>query len=351
MQPDPQPVVADPVTDRPAARDPHTAAAVAQLQQVIYLLPVVTAGLLVLVYLGWLSLVTGLVGAAVLLALFGLYLPRLLATRKLVSAHTWRPVAATVLGSGGLKFTADADGRTFAITEVLGRFGHRVVARTGRLWLLGPLPSGHVLVRVDGVTAALPGKSVATPSRLGPVAQDAPGPAGTAAEDGLVRAWARQCVRQARLRIWVGPLVYVLLAPPLLTFVVPPWQDVRALVIFLFGLVVGLVFALVRTGVLHRRFAHYVRLPELLAAGPWQQALVTIGPWQGKGLGLGDADGMLHVPTANVPVHLPQAGRDLVANIQATGRVWFVGELRPGAVLALGYPGFPVLGVAVCGPA
>ncbi|MCK2236347.1 MULTISPECIES: hypothetical protein [unclassified Crossiella] len=354
MQPIPPAVVAQPVTDRPAIEDPD-AAAIRNYRQLAVRNPLLgtlaCAGLGLVMYLldfgpgVWAPILVATVLLGALLVWMAVwYAPRLRKAQVLMTKDAWRQAPAAVLGLDGKHFVVEAEGRRLRIPEIGGRVAHRVVGRTGRLWLLGPDPSGLVLARVDGLGTALWGRELTGPGNLEPVPAES---FGSAAADPVTIAWAEVLRRAVRYRVWPYMITFGLLALILLSFVAI--QGVTTAVVIVCVLVLGVSFPILlrRHLAARRRFQPWDDLPELVRAGAWQPVGISLAPWRPPMTGTADAHGVIRLADgAELQIRLPDAGPALIGNIQQVGGLWVAGEPVPGKLFAVGYPGFPVLGLA-----
>ncbi|MGO1053936.1 hypothetical protein [Crossiella sp. CA198] len=353
MQPIPPAVVAQPVTDRPAIEDPRAAAIQTYLRNLLITpaLALMLAGAVWLLFTA-LDLDTGAlrVVLGLLLLLLGLLIqhgPVLRRSRDLMRAEHWRPVPVTVLDRTASHFLVEADGVCLRFPEVRGGIAHRVAQRTGRLWLVGPSPAGAVVAMLDGFGAPLSGRRVGRPANLMPPAEESFGSAGVAGDDPLVAAWAEVSSRAVRYRVWPHLGAFALVA---LIFL-DAWLSQGAETIFgVVGLVALAVFFPIQLRghyAAKRRYQPWTRLPELLQAGPWQAVGISLAPWQpGRG-GHADAHGVVRLADGtDLPIQLPEANLDLIGNIQQVQGLWIAGDPEPGKLFAVGYPGFPILGLA-----
>lgn len=357
MQPTPPAVVALPVTDRPAIEDPRAAAIQAFLRNLLVspLLTAAGAGVVWVLFtvldvsprlrVVLLVLLLGL--TALLIGLAAWTAPKLLRSRDLLRRERWRPVAATVLGLDGGHFVVAADGKVLRLPEVRAKVAHRVVGRTGRLWLVGPAPSGAVVALIDGFGILFHGREVERPATLTPVSEEIHGADGVAADDPLVRDWAKETARMVRYRVWPHLIAFAMVALILFGFWLSEGLSVVPGVVALVVLAIFLPIQLVQHRKASRRFQPWTTLPDLLRAGPWQPVGITLAPWRPDRYGANHAQGTVRLADGRVlPIQLPDANLDLVGNIQQVHGLWVAGDPVPGKLFAVGYPGYPILGLA-----
>ncbi|MGW0517751.1 hypothetical protein [Crossiella sp. NPDC003009] len=358
MQPASPAIVAQPVTDRPAIED-ALAVGIRDYQLTLVRAPLGGAALCAalggLVYLLGITPVAwaaALGGAALLLVLQVVltiwFVPQNRAAKELMTAQSWRQVHAEVLGLDGRHFVVEAEGRRLRIQEMGGRVAHLVVRRTGRLWLVGPDEAGLVLARIEGPGTPLFGK--VTTETGTPVTPEPEQADGTAAADPVSVAWAGVLARAINYRIWPDVAAFVLVALVMLGFLLVQGVSTGSVVASVLVLAIAVPLLLRRHLKARRRFRSWTSLPELLHAGAWQPVGITLAPAQLGPLG-GNAHGVIRLASGvDLPIQLPDAGLDLVGNIQAMGGLWVAGDPVPGKVFAVGYPGYPILGLATFNP-
>lgn len=355
-------VVAPPATDRPAGADHATATLFALLVRrmtvlrraavilgvlaALILLIKVAAGftsvdvLLLPLFAAVLGLTWWQVGTAQ--ARYGGWLPHAAA---LLSTTTWRKVNATVLRGGDRPVleVEDVD-RTYRLRcGGLHAAAQQVVARAGHVWLIGPDEAGWSVVRVPGLHAPWAARVGAEPVEPMPVPAPRPGAEDTAAADPVALAWAEDGVRVQRrgLAVAVGMIVVGAVIVLRFGFDEDGWL----------GMVWGGLVVLLGARALHRA-VRQVREARavlgMLAAGPWTPVPVTLRPWQSPAATV-DATGTARLgEDRTLAITLPRATVDLLASVEETGTLWFAGEPAPGATVVVGFPGYPLLGIARC---
>jgi hypothetical protein len=239
----------------------------------------------------------------------------------LLRAQPWRPVEATLHGSRIL-----AGDRVFALHGMPRRV-RNVIARTGRVWLVGPDERGFAAVRVEGSGRPW----------LARVRRRAGRPTPGRPVDHRWRL-------RRRLRLVAsagGVFVAAFLALVAGTVVAPPEPGELGDAIFVYALVlVPLALLLL-----------WVRR---LRAAPWPPA-----SWYSIAGAVDDADfledsepyvrGWAVLPEVGpVVVGIPDCPLDLYTDIWFHRRIWVLGAPRKGTVV-IGIPGFPVTAEACFG--
>lgn len=269
---------------------------------------------------------------------FGRWLPR---ARRLLAAQPWRPLPARVISS---RVVEVGDGEPWRL-RTTGMYDavRQVIARTGRVWLVGPDAKGWVAIRVDGAHAPWPARK-----RRGRIKAAAPqiadrGGLRTAADDPVSASWARTASWLLRRQLWPYVLIAVVFA---LLSVALGWVTHRVVPWVIFGLVFVIPCA-VLLAVRLRRSRDHRKLPALLRIGPWRRVRAELRPWSTRPTGLADARGTVWLDNGvGLEIALPGANVDLLGTVWETGSVWLAGEPATGKTLAAGFPGYPVLGVA-----
>ncbi|HEX3786886.1 MAG TPA: hypothetical protein VHW44_03425 [Pseudonocardiaceae bacterium] len=217
----------------------------------------------------------------------------------------------------------------------------QVVLRSGRLWLCGPDERGRVMARVDGLSFGVPARILDQPpaDATPPVLTEPTGP--RPLDEPMLAGLLRRQLRLGLVR-YLGPAI--VLALGVASVVVSP---VYAAVGPIF-LVLAVVYA-VLAGLAVTRFQGILRQSSrLLADAPgWTPVLARLDSWQAAGRVIGPARGQVWLPDGSTAtVSVPRAGIDLVANIQASGTLWVAGPPTRGSTMAVGLPGYPLLGLA-----
>ncbi|HWC79883.1 MAG TPA: hypothetical protein VG756_07960 [Pseudonocardiaceae bacterium] len=254
----------------------------------------------------------------------------------------WRAAEATVLRSRRTVVTATLDEEHIHLRVPRARLAFRqIVARSHRIWLCGPDERGRVMVRLDGLSLGVLAKVIAPPAGATPVT---PVAAPTARPvDEPVLAWLLR--RQNRAFTIALACCGLLVVGGAL--VLASTTDGTAPGVGLLPLVYGLLMAaLVLSG--RRRVR---QAPNLIASvSGWTPVPVRLDAWQTGGRVFGPARGAIWLPDGTaVLLSVPRAGIDLVANVQASHTLWIAGAPRPGAVVAVGVPGYPIIGLARLG--
>ncbi|WP_147460141.1 hypothetical protein [Actinokineospora cianjurensis] len=253
-----------------------------------------------------------------------------LSAALLPGAH-WRPVEVTVLRHSmyGSDLGVVVDGATVPFRVVGLVAAHRVVVRrTGTAWLVD---GGAVAaIRVEGSHEAYPATRLPKSPRQRPVPR---------LETGDPTAiWARLLAARA----WqpVLPLAVVVL---LFVFFVGVLD---------YGWVAGLVMVFVMTclvGAVSARTWYRVvdrRLPGLVAVGGWLPVGASVTPWSPRRDSSAKTTAALrYADGTTAEVALPNAMTDLLGAVHVTGGAWVAGRIEPGRVVAVGYPGYPMVAV------
>jgi hypothetical protein len=206
----------------------------------------------------------------------------------------------------------------------------QIIARTGEISLVGPDGNGTAAVFVDSLPAPVPAQVVAgtAPVEPEPLAVTSM----IAAADELPLWFGRHF---ARLQ-WIVVAVTVIIAAAFFIDVNRPSADPTATVVFDIC-----VAALLLKGLY--RLVDLLRLPALLKTGRWQGYPVSVRAWRHGPRLAGDLGLVLTLPSGEqLPVTVRSATDALVANINATGTLWVVGEPQAGKLTAVGVPGYPI---------
>jgi len=253
----------------------------------------------------------------------------------------WRAAEATVLRARPCVVSAKVGEETIHLRVPRARLVFRqIAARSGRVWLCGPDERGRVMVRVDGISAGAIAKVCKNAPRdrtpVTPVR-----PASQRPIDEPVLAWLVR--RQSRA------FVISVVASGMLVLggVLIVALDADPSSIGLFPLVYGLLMlGLVISG--RRRVR---QAPDLIArVGSWTPVPVRLDAWQANGRVFGPARGAIWLPDGSAArLSVPRASIDLVANVQASHTLWIAGEPARDSVVAVGVPGYPIIGLARLG--
>jgi hypothetical protein len=359
-------VVRPPRTDEPAIHDDTTAKLFAHMVVLTRSLPwsvlTILGGAAAAVWLATVQpFVGGLVGLAVAfccrqvvagpaLPIAGWPEPAL----RLLAEQSWRAVLVTAVHSGVLELGDGTQVRVWAMPTA----AREVVARTGRVWLVGPDTRGWLALRVDGLHTPWPARITTRgpADRLSGVRLPAAGPTGVV--DGL---WSDPATTGRRLTP-VGPL-----ADPMAVLVRHvvgrKWGDLVFTSVLMAALVVVAVLtdagphawlvplaAVVALGVVAHslwRMRAVRELAALVHAGPWQRADATLPSWHARQRGRGDGTATVRVPNGErFTVDLRAVHLDVLANMCQTESVWIAGTPTHGATRAVGFPGYPIVATA-----
>lgn len=354
----------EPAADAPAAADPATSWAMQSLRTSV-LAPAVlsTIAVAVAVVIGVAGVTELFVLMFALIGVLGLGASAPVALRwlrwhgpagRLFAAQSWRPATVSVFRqvkgrTAGCRLRVQEEGgEPFWLSAVgLGWGGQQVLARTGRVWLVGPDADGNAAVRSSGLAVPMAMAQVGgqlTGDVPVEAAQRAPRRAPKARDDVVVANMLAGPRRRSRTDL-VAPVLLLGLAIVLLVAVLRGNQrvlryeemlgSVLVVIAVLGGFTAWRITRLVRTN----------RIDRMLAAGPWRPVPVAVdGTPDPRTQGLrGDAtlpDG------GTVAVSVPRAGFVLAANVAATGLLWVAGEPAAGRRTVAGLPGYPLLAVA-----
>lgn len=266
------------------------------------------------------------------------YLTWLRGIRRSARSITWRQVRAGLVRGGPGKRSCVVvveDGATQRMLRLhdIPWAMQLAVAYAGRVWLLGPDVAGRQAAapigvrmpfRAEAVTELPPGERPAEP---------ASGQTGSAMDDQVTAAFASALTRTGRLAT-VGSLL-VALSGGLIAMAAP---------------VPGLLWALpwlALFGVAIRANRFLPRMLASLRSGPWTPVSARLASWPDSPRGTASITGRIQlVDGRTLSVELPRADENLVANVQATGHLWFAGQPQPGGTCAVGVPGLPLLSLA-----
>ncbi|WP_436493093.1 hypothetical protein [Actinokineospora sp. HUAS TT18] len=337
----------EPPTDIPAMEDPHTAAAFRSVRTPLLGLPAAAMAL------GIPAVTLGLAGAGwVLVALLGIAaLAFLLAAvltfvmigswvgpaAKLLRTQSWREATVKVYRPGkGLPKSKlavkDGDKTINLVANALPWAAQQVLARTGRIWLVGPDDRGNAAIRSTGLALPL-GQAKMTTEKVAAgyeinVVQDDPVRVPIAASDAVLAHTTATPRKRSRTDVVLPALLMVFALVMVFDLFS---RDLRAdqapLVI---GVLVGTAAI---AGLLAWRIAklrHWSTVDKLLAVGPWKSVPVSV---HGEAL-----------KCAGRAVTLRKGAKELRANAVATGQLWIAGQ--PRGTVAVGLPGYPFLSVA-----
>lgn len=272
---------------------------------------------------------------ATFLVLRWLTLSTLSARKRLLTEQAWRPVSARVIRAGRWPAcrveVTDSDSVGVLVVRGMTRAHSAVIARTGSVWLVGDIGSLAV-VRVAGSHEpwlAKPSHWFRSPKPM-------------AGESDPTMLWARR-LRRGTLSMWSIVGCMPILGAALGMWAVPDRPG--AVLVFVLSttgvIVAALVFAMYRHPMLHR-------LPELVEAGPWTAVQASSRPWRARMDDTAAASVVIRLADGRtMTADIRSAPVDLLGTVWDTGTLWFAGEPEPGKTMAAGYPGYPLLAVAV----
>jgi hypothetical protein len=310
----------------------------------------------VLLLLGIATVVTTLFSTLFVLGMEPLIRRELRRRSGMLQQQSWRAATVRVFswGDGGKHLLLVDEGgenplrlRTYGFDRVDEKM---IMARTRRIWLVGPDAKGEYQYCVAGLS--IPPAFAWVVDEQPPedseimVEQAAPALLANAADD-VVATWGLKRELNRRAFWWVllvaGSILIgsVVLSGVLLsTGAEHAIESIAALGILLL-VVVGPVLVLVP-----RLLCLFGRITRLRSTGPWTSVPVTmhdpVGPDKRR---LRTYRGVATMPdrrTVSVGVHTMNL---LAANIAATGLLWIVGEPTPGRAFAVGLPGYPYFGI------
>ncbi|OLR95586.1 hypothetical protein BJP25_00395 [Actinokineospora bangkokensis] len=344
----------EPPAGTPALADPATARALRSMRVPFLVLPPVVLALGVLA--GWLSgagappavvtlvVIVALAFAIALVLTFVLHGLWLRPAGRMLAGSPWRPASVAVhRASKGLPRTplvvSDGERRFTAVVGALPWAVQQVLARTGRVWVVGPDESGWVALRSTGLLLPL-GAARVSAAEVGPrvvVEQPEPLRVRAALEDLVVARQVAVPRRRSRTGL-VAPALLLVFA--LVGLVDLLGRDFAGELLGVTAAVVAVVLALAALLVWRVRVARrWSAVEKSLAAGAWTAVPVVLDP---------PADqfprtvtGTAEVGGRTVPVRLVAASAGLRANTAATGTLWTAGAPAPGAAVAAGLPGYP----------
>ena len=352
MQPGPVglPVGAFPATDRRAIDEPYTQLWFDLVTRSSNRIRNIAAGcgVLALVFLGLsfaapddfdTTMAAGLIPAALLIGGAWLYHTR---WRRIAGAVypklPWRAAEAKVLRASPCVIEAkvENDDPIYLRVPRARLVFRQIVARSGRVWLCGPDEHGRVMVRVDGVSAGVVAKRRKKPRGTTPVGPVEPATARPIDEP--VLAWLLR--RQNRAFVMSAVLAVLIAVTGAGVLASTGAANGFGLIPLIYGLS---MLALLVSG--RRRVR---QAPDLVSqVSGWTPVPVRLDAWQANGRVMGPARGAIWLADGSaVLISMPRASIDLVANVQASHTLWIAGEPARDSVVAVGVPGYPILGLA-----
>ncbi|WP_424185026.1 hypothetical protein ACOBQX_24480 [Actinokineospora sp. G85] len=344
------PVVRDPAPDRPAASDPTTAiilklrgsqnlgqATLAAL--VAFVLTsaglAATLGMNHFFYGHLVAAVLVFAGVGVKYYLWGRWL-RARRGPALVAAQPWRARPARLLRARSRHWASvvevtEGGVATAVRVTALTRAHQAVIARTGRVWVVGPDRAGWAAVRVDGAHEALPARAL---NRL-------PGGGGVGVDAGdVAMATARDQRADVLFAVALVLAGYVLVVLAMFTLDGQVGKAMLAAVGGLTGVVLCLAPVLWHT----RR---NLRLPGLVAGAEWSRVEISLAPWKARADGTAKVVATARLADGGVrTLRFASASVELLGTIWDTGEAWVSAEPVPGGYVAVGHPGYPPVSLA-----
>lgn len=337
--------LAEPPTDRPAASDPTTMRGFRASQRVrvraILLLTVLVIGLPLLA--GTAGLVIGLALAVAAGVWAGPVLVRdfrwLRGIQRSAGGNRWRRVRTGLVrgGPGSLNCVVMVeDGAANKLLTVHGIpwAGQLSIAYAGRMWILGPDVAGRQAVALLGMR--IPFRAEALPELPAGTqpGEPVPGPNGTAVDEPITAATEQLIVRRAWFAMAGGTVLV-------------GWG---ILVAALGSPLIGWLWAAgwaAQLAVAAWTNRYVPAISGGLGAGPWLPFPARLAPWPDSPRRRASISGEIRLPDGRtLAVDLPVAEENLVANVQATGQLWFAGPPQPGRTSAVGIPGLPLITAA-----
>ncbi|WP_436495609.1 hypothetical protein [Actinokineospora sp. HUAS TT18] len=340
-------VVRAPFTDRPALSDPTTAILLKPKQRAHHLMLVTSLFLGLILALQLLvlamsddpvrtfftSTVWSAITVAGMVAQYAMVRP-VPAVVALLGAQAWRPVGARVVRGTSTwleRSVVEVDGKLLRLTGASP--AHlAVLARSGMVWLVGPDARGRAAVRIEGSHEAWLAQVVGgpvEPARLPDVGAD------------VTAGWTTWLRGRTRLALVALALMAVGMLVALVILTESAWWQALVIVATV-GAIAGAVAW--RLSPLRANAG----LAALLSAGVWVQVSASLAPWQARLGGFAKATATLRLADGRVLVaEMAAAPVDLLGTVWDTGALWVVGEPVPGATVAVGYPGYPLVTAAV----
>lgn len=261
--------------------------------------------------------------------------------RRLLAGEVWQPVRAESAGGDTVKIldgTNPGPVRATGIPDAVCQ----VIGRTGRVWMVGPDDKGWLVIRIDGSRTPWPARRVGSyspPTVRPPETRET---TGTAADEPVTEAWAATVVRRARrqYRGFLVSVVVVLAMGPAMGVVLGSVGWSVVLTLYFMGVLTADLD-------IWRRLRDQLALPRLLRAGPWSRVEIELDSWVAAPTGEADATCMAVLGDGRAMLFaLRAASLDLLATMAETRSVWVAGEPERGRKMAVGFPGYPLLGVA-----
>lgn len=252
---------------------------------------------------------------------------------RMLAEQPWRPVAARVVRENRGWVTSRievTDGETAhqLVVAGLSRAHHAVITRTGMVWIVG-LMGRDAVIRVAGSHEPWPAWVPRKPREPAPVAVDVD----------VTALWSRRI----RLVAWL-PLTVLTMLIVFAGAVI--WINPSRMVALTWLILLGPMAAAL--AVFGRRRFGLGRLPALVNAGPWTMAQASPRPWRARMDDTAEASAMIRLADGRMlTADMRSASVDLLGTVWDTGTLWFAGEPEPGKTMAAGYPGYPLLAVAV----
>ncbi|RLK60110.1 hypothetical protein [Actinokineospora cianjurensis] len=350
----------EPPTGRPAIEDLATARALSALRLPLIGLPL--AAVVFAVPAVWLIVAGGgWIGIAVLaIAALAFVVTSVLAlvitgfwigpAGRLLRAESWRAASVKVYRpSKGFPrarlVVKEADGKSLSIlAPALPWAAQQILARTSKIWLVGPDDKGWVAIRSTGLALPLGQARVSTAdlSTGYEITVDQPDPARASLASGdAVLAKVIAAPRKRSRTDMVAPVVLLAFAGFVVVDLVQ--RGIKASQV---GLAIGVfVGTLIIAGFFAWRLykaLYWAKVDKLLSAGPWNAVAVDLPEPTRVGRETVTAQATF-ADGRTVPVKLTRAGHAIRANVAATGKLWVAGIPGEGKQMVAGIPGYPFL--------
>ncbi len=261
------------------------------------------------------------------------------AATRMFDAEPWRPVEVRAVRGRFLEL----ESKRVLHVRLTAAAVHPLLQALGRaeqVWIVGPDERGWVAVHLADVRTPLPARVVPERPDVPVTAISAYDPQAPASADVVTSGAARLLLRYSR-QLYAPAKITLAIGLGVLISALWTGELVLAAVSAVTVPIAGALFLRAR-----KRLGSWVKLDELLDAGPWQRVPAELDePWNPNARGFADGAATLTLPNGErTPVRLPLLGFDVAEYVRNTGTVWIAGE--PGATFAIGAPGSPVIAVA-----
>lgn len=272
---------------------------------------------------------------------------------RLLESGPWRHATVQVLASEKpagtyLLIDGDAADPLWLDASPTNWDDQQILARTGRIWLVGPDENGNALICSAGTVVGVTKVTVITDEMptVTPVIPEQVAPVGLAtAGDDVILAKTNLTARRFLLISASAMALMLILVLGVLGLVLTSHSESHRVE----GVVsVGVVATFLTYNVISivRSIRSMRWVDRLLAAGPWTSVPMTLPvdtKLQERSV---KVRGRATLPDGTTVAVRLKANYRLVANIAATGLLWVAGEPAPGRTVAAGLPGYPMVVVA-----